>query len=331
MRKRLKNSSEVAHFWANQSQSEGRSVNLYFEGKSIYSYGSHFHAAELVKDARGETVALFTNRTYSVTTTRHMSYIRRAADHFPGFIVPTFEDHSRNLTCLLNGTLTSKSSLFRVKKRHLMHLGWYRDAARAALDYHKHFKKWITLKNLEPENQKYFRELKKYDASCLFNSAMNFETGIPTYPLKPTEIQTLTAKIDRADFLERTQAEREPRLAIEREKRQARKDAKQKEAMKESITKWRTNEPGFHSLWNYSGVLLRLNPNRDRVQTSKGAEISVKLALRLWDKLKARQPVEGFDFGPYKADGFDNEVLTVGCHRIPINEIKGIALALGVS
>lgn len=330
MRKRLKNSSEVAHFWANQSQLEGRSANLYFEGKSIYSYGSHFHAGELVKDVRGETVALFTDRTHSVTTAKHMGLIRIASNHFPGFTVPSFEEHSKNLTYLLNGALTSKSSLFRIKKRHLMHLGRYRDAARAALDYHKHFKKWVTLKTLEPENQKYFRELKKYDVKCLFNSEMDFETGKPNFPLKPTEIKTLNAKIDRADFLELTKATREPRLAIEREKRQARKDVKQKETMKESIAKWRDGAPG-HFPWHYGGALLRLNKDKTCVETSKGAEISVKMALRLWDKIKARQSVQGFDFGPYKADGFDDEVLTVGCHRIPLNEIKGIALALGVS
>ncbi len=74
-------------------------------------------------------------------------------------------------------------------------------------------------------------------------------------------------------------------------------------------------------------VVLRVKG--DRVQTSQGAEISVKMALRLWDRIKARQSVQGFDFGPYKADGIQDDVLTVGCHKVLLHEIKRIAVSLG--
>lgn len=42
MRKVLKSTDEVMHYWANKVQSEGRAGNVFFEGDKVYSYGRHF-------------------------------------------------------------------------------------------------------------------------------------------------------------------------------------------------------------------------------------------------------------------------------------------------
>ena len=44
--------------------------NFYFDGDTIYSYGSHFPIARHVETKRGRAV-LFTTRDYSVTTSGH--------------------------------------------------------------------------------------------------------------------------------------------------------------------------------------------------------------------------------------------------------------------
>jgi hypothetical protein len=69
--------SMVAHVWAQQSQSEGRSNNgqFYFRDSTIYSYGSHFPIAQFSRD---KSVVWFTQRGYSVTTARHISYTQDA-------------------------------------------------------------------------------------------------------------------------------------------------------------------------------------------------------------------------------------------------------------
>lgn len=36
------NNSMVAHLWANEKKESARGSNLFFEGRSIYSYGYHF-------------------------------------------------------------------------------------------------------------------------------------------------------------------------------------------------------------------------------------------------------------------------------------------------
>jgi hypothetical protein len=68
--------SEVAHFWAHQTQSEATNQNrsFYFDGKSIYSYGRHFTIATHSHNNK----ILFTTRDYSNTTAKHKSIVRSA-------------------------------------------------------------------------------------------------------------------------------------------------------------------------------------------------------------------------------------------------------------
>lgn len=76
MRKVLKNHDEVAHVWAQQSQHEGRANNVFFYGKTIYSYGEHFPIARFEK----KNVVLMNSKTYSVSTSKHGSIALRALD-----------------------------------------------------------------------------------------------------------------------------------------------------------------------------------------------------------------------------------------------------------
>lgn len=79
MRKKLRNKEEVIHFWANQVQEEGEAGNVFFRDDMIFSYGHHFCMARIMPD--GRTVAI-TNRTYSVTTSCHVSAVRSGARHY---------------------------------------------------------------------------------------------------------------------------------------------------------------------------------------------------------------------------------------------------------
>ena len=77
--KKVVSPSEVAHLFANQLQDEARTPtgNLYFYGTFIHSYGSHFCIARFVDDR----TLLFTERSYSNTTAKHISYVWRATSH----------------------------------------------------------------------------------------------------------------------------------------------------------------------------------------------------------------------------------------------------------
>lgn len=74
MRIVLRNSAEVAHYWANQVQSSGRAGNMFFRDGKIYSYGLHFCIARHLPT--GEIA--FTTRDYSVSTGTHKRHTHRA-------------------------------------------------------------------------------------------------------------------------------------------------------------------------------------------------------------------------------------------------------------
>lgn len=76
------NNKEVAHLWANQSRERATGSHFYFEGDTIYSYGSHFPIARHYKG-----VVLFTTKGHSVTTSKHKGYVRSACSHLTVFEV----------------------------------------------------------------------------------------------------------------------------------------------------------------------------------------------------------------------------------------------------
>jgi hypothetical protein len=71
--------SEVAHIWAQNNQKEGRNSanNIYFRNGEIFSYGSHFCMGKILQNG----IVLITNRTYSNTTAKHLSFVRYAVNH----------------------------------------------------------------------------------------------------------------------------------------------------------------------------------------------------------------------------------------------------------
>lgn len=88
MRNVLKNSDEVAHFWANAVQESGRSANSSFEGGVLYSYAA---VIAIRFDLPKGPVVIFTGGSYSVTTSKHTSTARgafygigRTSVHAPG-------------------------------------------------------------------------------------------------------------------------------------------------------------------------------------------------------------------------------------------------------
>ena len=89
--KTVVNVEQVAHLWANQSQATARngSKNFYFEGATIFSYGSHFPLAVFTpwNDTAGNRIVLENGAQPSVTTGKHQRYIGTALRGHPVRIV----------------------------------------------------------------------------------------------------------------------------------------------------------------------------------------------------------------------------------------------------
>lgn len=65
------NNSMVAHLWANEMKEFANGSNFYFEGESIYSYGSHFEVGRIVRNKRGEKAYLINDIYRSSSTSKH--------------------------------------------------------------------------------------------------------------------------------------------------------------------------------------------------------------------------------------------------------------------
>lgn len=81
--KKVNSPDTVAHLFAHQSQTEATNSNrsLFFENDQIYSYGRHFCIAKHVTAKDGDSALLFTTRSYSNTTAKHITIVRNATNH----------------------------------------------------------------------------------------------------------------------------------------------------------------------------------------------------------------------------------------------------------
>ena len=89
--KQVYSTDKIAHLWMHQTQSSARnrgSGNFYFNGDTIYSYRDSFPIARHCVRKDGTKYILFTDHTYSVTTSGHINEVRHAI-HGNG--IPVFE------------------------------------------------------------------------------------------------------------------------------------------------------------------------------------------------------------------------------------------------
>lgn len=73
------NMQQVANRWVEQTQESGRSGNVFFEGRTIYSYGRHFPIATFVDPKKTAfPIVLFNSNRYSNSTAKHKSKVSAA-------------------------------------------------------------------------------------------------------------------------------------------------------------------------------------------------------------------------------------------------------------
>jgi len=83
MRKVLSSHSEVCHVFAQRSQDEGRSGNIFFDDiDKIYSYGRHYLLARFYDNG---SFVVVNDSGYSVSTSKHISLVSSAVSHHERF------------------------------------------------------------------------------------------------------------------------------------------------------------------------------------------------------------------------------------------------------
>jgi hypothetical protein len=80
----LGDESEVAHVWTTGEQDHGRFRAIYFDGPTLYSYGSHYVIGRMMDDG----VALLNAESNSMTTTGHRRSADYATSHLTRYFIP---------------------------------------------------------------------------------------------------------------------------------------------------------------------------------------------------------------------------------------------------
>jgi hypothetical protein len=99
-------------------------------------------------------------------------------------------------------------------------------------------------------------------------------------------------------------------------------------------SKERYNEVAFNSdgdFFYHGNVLLRLNLNKDKVETSKGIRIPVDICKKMW-KIVSKwhenpacfkpMEIDTKGSGKYTISSYEDDILTAGCHDIAYAEME---------
>lgn len=134
--------SELCHKWANQEQESGRNANgsMYFNGSTIYSYGSHFPIAKHIINEQGQRAVLFTERTYSNTTAKHIRnvYMSCKNDNIIYCSNPN-SSHAYNFNDWLNCAVLHGASKLKTARKPELYLNYISNIESKAVKYAEFF------------------------------------------------------------------------------------------------------------------------------------------------------------------------------------------------
>lgn len=301
--------------WARQSQEEGRNGgrgNIYFEGTKIYSYGSHFCMGNIFAPG----IVFITDRTYSPTTTGHVSAVRYAVNHMRKLFVPFPEEvgannarPEKNLQAWqyrIKDCLDTIANTRRRQKAKDEARGQLANIVRTVNEYLELTGQTLS-KKWEPWNEATRKEFLLYFAAAQDEQAA-------------------------ADLQEKLLKQAKAKERAEKRKQAAALVKAQKE-----LDAWTRGE--YSSMRYFPDPLpVRLRANEwladagesshKDIETSKGARVSYDAGKLLFEMIRKGRDVKGHDIDGYTVISV-NGTLKIGCHVIEMEEVHRFAKAEG--
>lgn len=293
--------SELSHIWANQTQSHGKGSNMFFEHQTIYSYGYHFKLAQFVNNKDGQRCVLINLKGYSNTTSKHQSLVWRAIpQNVPFFkVVSFFNDidaastaHKENLTHYMNEAERLQGLAIRANKLKMGYIS--------------------QLKN----------ELGNFNQYCSFFDLDNldkFSSALNNLDDKQRKIVSWLVSYETSEEFTQWQNKQEKNKKKAEEK--ALIDAKEKI---EAFRQFKISSI-YANLGHY---LLRYNKDSQMVETSGGVKIHGLIFIKAYNRLISGELKQGQHVGDFTFNGVDANIVSVGCHKIPMAEINNIVAVL---
>ena len=308
-RKEVFQTDEIPHLWfhAYKTQRTARNSagNLYFDGPSIFSYGSHFEIARHAETNRGNAV-LFNTDSRSVTTSRHQSSVRRA--------IPD----SVQVFNVANVGIDSKFSNS-AKSYHQKNVADYDKRIESAL-----------LKAIRARSSRQ-KEYSHTSAIALRTERNAYAVlfGLRIKPLAP--IPALDSK-----KIDAIKAKEKERIRIESEKTKAAKAERMARAA-EAIENWKNGTGDSYGIPYDAPTMLRISSDGSELETSRGARVPISHAQRALTLVRAvvnrgeiwQTNGHTCHVGHYRIERIEaNGTVKAGCHVINRDEWERISPAL---
>lgn len=271
---------EVAHLWAGQKKERANTRHLFFEGKSIYSYGHHYEIARFIKS----NIILLNSKPSSATTEIHKNHVIRAIpDHYIGITVPKIGTDKKDI----------KENILHLTTEINTYMRKYKKATKYGLDYIKtvemtqqHLKIYCQIyKRVVPKNYRGVLISEKEKAECTAKNIIRRE--LEQYNYRMAKIK------DEKEFFE-------------------------------NLEKWSAGENVYLHSRFYHEHTVRLRIHGTDIQTSQGASVPTNEALVLYLKIRNGDDIKGFEIGNYTVIGIEDNILKIGCHKIPLEEVNRV-------
>ena len=296
MRNVLSNNSEAIHYFANNIQDSGRNAtsSIFFKGDKIYSYGYHY-----VLGIRLPGNAILINNTgYSISTSKHISELQSASSHLEQFNLTTCTIES-----VEKRILHAACKIPRATKNKALYVN------QIISDYQQliRFDNFIKKHKLIPSKL-------KWDNVFTYSDYKNIKAID-----KRSKIYKAITKIYNQVRLDLPKYELELKNAA---KIQA---AKQKIKNKVAIDKFRfEGTPTNINRIYLSYDILRISNDLQSIESNQGVKLGIDICKHFLNLLFSGENLNGQKLGVYTITSYENNILTIGCHKWQKTELENI-------
>lgn len=331
MKRVFSNSNQVAHVWAQLTQSEGRSSNMYFEGATLYSYGRHYPLGIILENKKGERLAIINRTGYSVTTSKHIGQAHGATSHYNRIGIYSTELMGDIVRSYWQGEIDKKAISEAVSKyvlrevRSLQARLASQDAAR---------RKPVTLEKWRSETT--YNVQQALDVAAWVGGKLSAEAK--------RELGRIVGSFEQV----KAKAEK---LRIAGEKAAAKAKAERIKAnarlVSIALPLWLdgaevVNIDGETRRISYllqeCSETTHLRVKGENVETSRGASFPLAHGLRALPIIRAivasgeswQRNGKTIHLGHYQIDSISKGEIVAGCHKLPVAEVERLAASLGV-
>lgn len=302
MRTVFKNNSEVCHIYATQSQDSGKSGNIFFNNKDIYSYGMHYLAGRIYENKKQKAIIINSNK-YSVSTSKHLSEISSATSH---------------MIQVYGNPRDPRASLDRMHAElGDRYFDWFtRRSIRWDFDVEFIRDIWSRFKE----------DIQNFNSACDFFKYPSLKISLTDDHKKLLfeKFSQLKAKykFDQSpEQLAKRSADQVKRVEAKAKKEAEKKQLEERDRAQQ-LEVWKSGGPLGSKIKYIRPQLIRIN--NDVVETTGGASAPLNEALDFYRLLKNGKAKEGDKVGQFELRDISRGQISIGCHTFNLSDVDQV-------